>query len=191
MIFRFTKSEGISVLAILGIIGVAMILNLQVSYRRGRDAQRKTDIRNIYDALQKYQNDFGAFPFSEEGKIVACNGQVDEKNTIRFSPCEWYKDSLKDQFDPDYPAYIVTLPGDPQQGKGAYYYYLSNGKHFQIYATLESSSEDEYDPAIVERQLPCGNRICNFGRSDGQTPLDKSLEEYENELSKDAAQGQN
>lgn len=171
------------VLVILLAIVAATLINLRVSFRKARDAQRKADIRSIYDALMKYQHEFGFFPASsEDGRIMACGGRLDEKGFPVFDPCQWYEDALQDVFDPSYPAYLKVIPGDPRQGQGRSYYYLSNSKHFQIYASLESDSEDEYEPAVVNRNLPCGQYICNVGRSDGKTPLDKSLQEYENEL---------
>ncbi len=159
---------------ILLTIIAASLINFKIAFRKSRDNQRKNDIRDIYDTLMKYQHEVGSFPLSQDGKIVACGGELDEKGILHLRPCEWYKDSLL--------PYLSLVHGDPQQGQGAFYYYLSNGKHFQIYGALESREEDEYEPKVVARDLPCGNRICNFGRSDGTTPLDKSLEEYENEL---------
>jgi len=35
---------------------------------------------------------------------------------------------------------------------------------------------------IVKRNISCGVKVCNYGRSYSTTPLDKSLEEYENEI---------
>ena len=75
-----------------------------------------------------------------------------------------------------------NLPFEPKAEDGLNYFYISNGKYFQIYAHLEGKDEAENDPKIARRNIPCGSAICNFGRSSGDTPLDKSLEEYENEL---------
>jgi len=47
---------------------------------------------------------------------------------------------------------------------------------------LESADEDEYNIEIANRFISCGLQICNFGKSSPNTPLDKSLKEYENEL---------
>lgn len=181
--FGFTGAEKLVVVLILFSLISLSYFNLQTSFRKSRDAQRKSDIRSIYDGLMAYENDFGAFPASFQGKIVACKGELNEEtNLYELVPCEWYWDGLRDVNDDNYPSYLENIPSDPFHGKGARYLYISNGKHFQVYAALESDSEDEYEPAIVARQLNCGNQICNFGRSDGKTPLDKSLEEYENEL---------
>jgi hypothetical protein len=168
-------------LALFLIISITA-LNMRTSLRKSRDAQRKNDIRSVYDALLAYQNDFGAFPESDNGKIKACKGELGDKGIPQFRACEWYKDGLRDIFDDSYKPYLNVILGDPRQGQGFSYYYLSNSKHFQVFASLEGENEDEFDPKIVARSLPCGQKICNFGRSDGATPLDKSLEEYENEL---------
>ena len=77
---------------------------------------------------------------------------------------------------------MSTLQIEPQNKEGISYVYLSNRKRFQILASLEGDGEDEYDPRIEVRAINCGVRICNFGRSSGTTPLDRSIEKYENEL---------
>ncbi len=175
--FGFSKREIVGLGSILLIIFCATALNLRVSIRKGRDSQRKADLRRISDVLGEYNQDFGIFPFSDKGRIVACvspEGELDEQGKPILVPCEWAFDGIS--------PYIEALPSDIHHGQGARYYYLSNGKRFQIYASLESSTEPEYDPKIVARNLACGNRVCNFGLALGKTPLDKSIEEYENEM---------
>jgi len=182
----FTKREILGIVLIFGFIFLISFSNFKVSLRKARDFQRKNDLRTIYNGLSAYQKDWNVFPLSLEGKIVACKGSDTFKNekgqVFNLYPCGWGKDALKDVFDPTYPPYISLLPYGPQQDKEAGYLYLSNGKRFQIYAALEGQDEAEYDPAIVKRNLKCGERICNVGLGYGNTPLDKSIEEYENEL---------
>lgn len=186
--FGFNKGELITVSAILLFVIVAIVLNLQVSLRKGRDIQRKNDIRAINDAVSAFQNDFGALPLSDsQGRILACisdtnNPQVDQYGNVLYEPCEWGVDALADVFDPSYPPYLKSLPDDPLHDSGRTYYYESNGSRFQIYGALEGTSEPEYDESILPRALKCGTVTCNFGRSNLDTPLDKSVEEYENEL---------
>lgn len=176
----FSKQELLAVFGILAVIVVATSSNLVVAARRARDNQRKNDIRSVSDALNKFGDDFAIFPFSENGKIMACgdSSQVTE-DSFAYTPCQWGTDAIRDLSDASYPAYIERLPLDPQKKDGADYYYVSNGKRYQLFASLESQQEAEYDPAIVARKLPCGTRICNFGLSSGKTPLDRSLEEIE------------
>ena len=173
------------IIILLGIV-VASYPNLKLSLRRGRDMQRKNDIRMVSDSLVRYASDFDAFPLSSEGKVVACKGpetKKDKKGKITgLVPCQWGKDALADIFDPGSAPYIEALPSDPLGEKGVSYAYFSDGKLFQIYASLEGTEEAEFDQKIVARGLACGTEICNFGLGYGATPLDKSIEEYENEL---------
>jgi len=182
----FTKEEILVVFGILVIIVLISLQNFKISLRRARDAQRKDGVGTIANGLARYRDDFARFPLSSsDGKILACRPKVSddekEKKIVVFEPCEWGEDSLRDALDLSYPAYIETIPSDPNYESGSYYLYLSNGSRFQIYAALEGDDEDEYDPNIVQRGLKCGEKLCDFGRSSG-VPLDKSIEEYENEL---------
>lgn len=184
MVINFTRKELFIVCITLAGIVLATYLNLQVSLRRARDVQRKGDVRAIANALDAYQIDTASYPANDNGKIVACFGGVDENNIPQRVACSWREDSLRDIFytDPNYPAYLNTIPGDPHYKDGVEYVYLSNGRHFQIFAALEGADEPEYNPEIVARNIMCGTRVCNFGLANGQTPLEKSIEEYENEL---------
>lgn len=184
----FSKKDFFVVLTILVLLVSSIWLNLQVSLRKGRDIQRKNDIRGIHDALHAFQADFGFFPPSDDqGRIMACisdvnNVATDQFGNVIYESCEWGKDSLKDVFDPSYPPYLGTIPNDPRAAEGRTYYYEASDSRFQIYGALEGSDEPEFDESIVNRSLSCGNETCNFGRANLDTPLDKSVEAYENEL---------
>ncbi len=194
----FSKNEVFAVLGILFFIFVLTFLNMQVSLRKARDSQRRADLGEIANALRRYQNDFGFYPPSKDGKILACKGSDFDsgwneiKNDKEFDqekffnllvPCEWGKDPLKDVTDEAYPPYLKVIPGDPKGNKGISYLYLSNTKRFQIYAYLEGKEKEiGYDKSVVARSLFCGQGyVCSFGKSYG-VPLDISIEEYEREL---------
>lgn len=175
----FSKTESKALFVIFVFLILISVPNFIVSLRLARDAQRKADVGSIQDALYRYQADFGTFPLSVDGKIAACEPVTyKEENGIKtpvFSPCDWGKSSLADLSDSSYPPYLKTIPNGT-------YYYLSNGGRFQIYGSLEGKTEDEYDKSIIRRNLPCGSKVCNFGKSSGRTPLDISIEEYENKI---------
>jgi len=177
----FSKKELVAVVAILSVLFAATFINLQTSLQRGRDVQRKNDIRAITDALLQYGVDRKFFPPSYNGKIVACNPKV-ESNQILFKACEWFTDPLGDIQNNHTPVYLERIPTDPHHNQGARYHYISTGEHFQLFAALEGSDEPEYDLEIVARNLPCGGRICNFGRGSDNTPLNIPLEQYEAKL---------
>lgn len=85
-----------------------------------------------------------------------------------------------------YPPSLAEVPGlpkDPSTPAGYSYLYITDGKFFQLYASLEGQKdESQYNAVIASLNLKCGNYICNFGKASGNTPLDKTIEEYENEL---------
>lgn len=168
----FTKKELVYILTILAIIFSATLVNYNGAQRRARDAQRKQDVRDIYDALETYHTSVGSYPSAEDGKIVICDtGTKNIDGTPVFRKCEWGENS-----------FIIRLSGDPMTNKGFSYYYVSNTKYFQLFASLEGNMEAEYDQKIASRNLPCGDKICNFGLASPRIPLDKSLEEYQNEI---------
>lgn len=179
----YSKNEAFIVAVIIFGIITATVVNLKTSYRRSRNVTRKNDIRTIHDGLIAYRDDYANFPESDQGKIVACFGGVDTENNPQRVICEWARDPLPDLFNMNKADnYLRTLPSDPKHIEGRRYLYLSNGRYFQLYGSLEGSDEDEYRQDVVKRDLKCGDEICNFGRSSDNAPLEKSIEEYENEL---------
>jgi type II secretory pathway pseudopilin PulG len=196
----FTKQEIVSVGAILFVLAVATLTNLRVAIRRARDAQRRADLGAISNALHQYQADFGFFPPSIDGKIQACRAEnFDEvlnrlaeveffDRTILFDGlrgCEWGSESLSNLGLPESELfnYLENIFQDPKEKEGLSYLYLSNTKRFQLYAYLEGGdTEVGYDLGIAVRNLACGSKVCSFGKTFADTPLDKSIEEYEAEL---------
>lgn len=177
----FSKSESKALFVIFAFLIFISTPNFIVSLRRARDAQRKADVGSIQDALYRYQADFGTFPLAVDGKIAACQPvsykEVAGIKTPVFSPCDWGKSSLADLSDSSYPPYLKVIPSGS-------YHYFSNGSRFQIYGSLEGRSEDEYDESIIKRNISCGPSVCNFGKSSGRTPLNISIEEYEDSIKK-------
>lgn len=183
MILGFTRNQLLTVFIILVGIVIATTINLKMAYMRSRNVTRKTDMRNIHSALTEYRNDYANFPASDQGKIVACFGGVDENEIPQRVICEWAKDPIPDIFDMNEKGtdYMEKLPSDPKHIDGRRYLYLSNGRYFQVYAALEGS-DPSVDQGIIGRSLICGSEVCNFGLSSDNAPLEKSIEEYENEL---------
>ena len=173
---KFTRQEITGISIILGIIFIASFFNFRISLRRARDAQRVSDLGQMVDLLAVYQKTAGSFPKVLNGEIQACKGPDTYWDTktgsyVNLLACAWGSDSL-----------LGKLPIDPQSSQGDEYLYLSDGSTYQLYASLEGKDEAEYKAEVISRHLSCGNRICNAGKAYGQTPLDKSIEEYENEI---------
>lgn len=197
---KFFKKDEIAVVSfVLVVLFVISFFNFRVALRRSRDAQRRADLADVSNALDRFHKDFGKFPFaSEDGKIIACEPdnfdelvvQFRENSQFKFSDylkelgdCRWGDDSLRDLTDDAHEPYLKSIPKDPRFADGLSYYYLSNGDLYQIYAYLEGEEAAlGYNGGVVQRKLPCGNEICSYGKTFGKLPLDKSIEEYENEL---------
>ena len=55
--------------------------------------------------------------------------------------------------------------------------------YFQVYTAMEGgSSEDTYNKGVVGRNLACGEKICSFGKSYIDIPLNISIEDYRKQL---------
>ncbi|MBI2590633.1 MAG: hypothetical protein HYW33_02000 [Candidatus Blackburnbacteria bacterium] len=153
-----SKNEGKFIVVVLLLIGIFSYLNFQQSYVRARDVARKNDLKHIATALNKYFYDFNQYPPSKNGKILAC-GSSDTPQE-----CEWGMDGLKDLSDPTYPPYINFFPRDPQSGSRDYIYF-SDTRNYQLFASLESNKDAEYNEKIFAQKVKCGKHICNFGVS--------------------------
>ncbi|RJR30418.1 hypothetical protein C4564_00365 [Candidatus Microgenomates bacterium] len=176
----FKKNEAIAIFVILAVLAFVVRLNLNDSFRKSRDVARKGDLRALSDAFEKYQIDFSSFPQAENGEIVACFVPSDEG--AEYVACSWGNGSVSGVLDGARKTYLQDIPQDPLAHEGVSYVYFSNGRRYQVYASLESDKEPEYNPQVVSRNISCGTRICNYGLSFQDTPLDRTIEEYENEL---------
>lgn len=58
----FTLIELLVVISIIGILTTLVAANLNAARVRARDAERKSDLKNISTALRLYFNDNGSFP---------------------------------------------------------------------------------------------------------------------------------
>jgi len=175
----FNRSEAIGVFVILLSIITLTFFNMQSSLKKGRDATRKDDVRDIFDALIAYGIDNNSFPPSSNGQIVACPS----------GPCKWGVDPLEAFLAQSREPYLEKLPPDPQNSAGVKYHYISTQRRFQIFGSFEDDRWDEYSPEIEALGISCGTRTCNFGRASHGVPLDKLLPEYENEIGVDESTG--
>lgn len=70
----FTLIELLVVISIIGILATLVAANLNAARSRARDAQRKSDLKNVQTALRLYYNDRATFPSSNVSfQIVGCS----------------------------------------------------------------------------------------------------------------------
>lgn len=167
----FTRKELLGVGAIFLILGGFSYLNFMESKEKERDEGRKAAARLIANALESYHKDFGVFPPSRDGYILACH---DPKNV---EPCIWGRDKLQDLNDPKYEPYLDPIPLDPRYGQGNSFYYVSSLSEFQVFAHLERRTDPEWSEYVDRLDLPCGQERCNYGITLSRRPVTKFLEE--------------
>ncbi len=156
----FTLVELLVVMAILGILAVVSLANFRTSQMKGRDAQRKSDLRQIANALEAYMSDHGGYPSAgtgaDAGKIKACGCL----SAIQADACDWTIDTgSRELCDENNTIYMSKVPGDPVASPN--YCYKSGGSWFQIYAKLENKNDSE-----AKLDVTCGGTPkYNFGIS--------------------------
>lgn len=148
-------------MAILAILATVSLANFRTSQMKGRDAQRKSDLRQIANAIEAYTNDHGGYPTASGGKIKACGCKL----AAQADACDWDTDTgSRELCDENNTVYMSKVPGDPL-GSQSYCYY-SEGILFRIYAILENIKDPEILPADASKS--CGASY-NFGISSPNT----------------------
>lgn len=147
--------ELLIVVAIIGILASAVIVNLSVARTRARDARREADLKSIHTALEIYAEEKGSYP-STLG-MAGCFPEAAGPPFCREPGT--YIPNLA-------PEYVGSLPLDPLAGKpsafslanqascasvSAGYRYGSDGRDYKLIAncTLETALESSspfYDP---------------------------------------------
>jgi general secretion pathway protein G len=133
----FTLIELLVVISIIAVISTLLLANLNAARERGRDTQRKADLRNIQTALRIFYNDYGGFPNAgtgaNAGKIVGC-GQSTSPGPFT---CEYGS-----QWSADNKVIMSVLPKDPLSSQ-AYQYEFTDLDNYKLSACLENKSDDK------------------------------------------------
>ena len=125
----FTLIELLIVIAIIGVLATLLMVNFVGVRERARDAQRKSDLRQIQSALELYRADQGVYPVSGSGNgnfpITCGNPLVSTDGAI---------------------TYMTKIPCDPF-GADYYntgnYFYQSGGSTYNIQACLENAGDKQ------------------------------------------------
>lgn len=136
----FTLLELLVVIAIIGILTTLLFANFNAARQRGRDAQRKADLRNLQTALRIYYNDNGGFPGSSGSpnyQIVGCGPKT--ARTV----CSWGGAWITSENQ----TYMSVIPKDPLDQAASTvndYRYSSTGTDdYTLEACLENKSDDK------------------------------------------------
>ncbi|MBI2103908.1 type II secretion system protein [Candidatus Woesebacteria bacterium] len=132
----FTLIELLVVISLLGILATLLIANLSSARQRGRDVQRKSDLRNIATAMRLYYNDYGVYPASSVGgEILGCGAGG-------TGTCAWGT-----AWDADNVNYMSTLPADPLSTQ-SYSYQQVSLDSFRLLTCLENASDEDGKPEV-------------------------------------------
>ncbi len=169
----FTLIELLVVIAIIGILSSVVLASLNTARSRARDAQRQSDIQNVYRALQLYWLDNNAYPstggltnvYMDPGCTAPSNGGFSAEDAVT---ADWVPGLVSG-------GYISALPRDPRGGVRGFgtgtgavcYMYASDGTSFVLSAwgTVENgpipTSGGLYSRAGFRENSWSPNYICN------------------------------
>ncbi len=137
----FTLIELLIVIVIIGILGAIFVSNYLGVRQRGRDSQRKSNLRQIQAALELYRYDQGSYP------TALLNCPVVTPTYLGDSACTAGT------------VYMQKIPTDPQgslyYNSGNYYYSASGGSSYTLCSCLENTNDNQGE----------ANSICSSGVS--------------------------
>lgn len=145
----FTLVELLIVIAILGVLASLILANMSGARERARDAQRKSDLKQMQTALRMYFTDFGINPGSTASK------QIQHAATNKVF-------AWGEEFGVGGNTYMSKLPKDPlyDSSSGAYTYsYQLHPTDTDLYCAW-AILENESDGQIVSSQERCDS-ICS------------------------------
>lgn len=126
----FTLVELLVVVSLIGVLATLVLANLNAARERGRDAVRKSDLRNIQTALRLYYNDIGRYP-AGTSTMTACGAGA--------SPTACAYGSIWTRLGT---TYMGILPDDPLSAQDYKYTYVDDD-NYTIMACLENKSDDK------------------------------------------------
>src|SRR3989344_649778 len=155
----FTIIELLAVMAVIGILTTIVVGGYRQTQRRGRDAQRKSDLKQMSQSLEVYLSDHATYPPSSvDGKIMGCPAETTE--------CEWGSGQFSDATGN---IYFVNLPAEPSSTQAYFYRAFDSNRKYQIFAWLENPKDQdcfygecETDPSYLPSGVACGSASCNY-----------------------------
>ncbi len=139
----FTLIELLIVISIIGILSGFLFVNFAGVRERGRDTQRKSDLRQIKTALRLYYNDYQTYPVTGiPGYFIRGCGASANQN------CVWAQPFTAGSTN------YMHLPIDPVSVNYFTYRYfqIEGGEGFQLCVALENAS----DIQAKESREKCG-----------------------------------
>ena len=156
----FTLVELLVVMAIISILATVIIGGFRSSQMRGRDAQRKSDLKQIANALEIFFADYGKYPPANGVAIAACS--YNPANGTGTA-CAWGSGAVSDGKT----TYMRIVATDPISSQNYVYRVSGTQNMYQLFARLENPEDkncingDCANPGVT---ATCGGgNLCNFG----------------------------
>lgn len=115
----FTLIELLVVIAIIGILASMVLVGLNGTRAKARDATRKSDLRQIKAALELYYADQKPNAYKVAGTAVTADATVTGLDS----------------------NYIKKVPADPTGTKAYLYQTDADGKNYAVFAALENAKD--------------------------------------------------
>ncbi len=121
----FTLIELLTVIAIIAILTGLFTVSYLTVRQRGRDAQRKSDIKQIQSALELYRSDNDSYPDNATFQALTCGQSFSSASGVKYMnklPCD--------------PSGTVSSPVP-------YYYYQVSSTSYVVASCLESTNDKD------------------------------------------------
>lgn len=138
----FTLVELLVVMSIIGVLTTIGLGSFATAQMRGRDAQRKSDLKQISHALEIYYSDHGTYP-----------------STLTFGS----------EFTDSKTVYFKEVPVDPSSGYSYVYRTVPSDptKKYQLFAYIENTQDKDILSGLSQS---CGSgKTCNFAVTSANT----------------------
>lgn len=157
----FTLVELLVAMSIIGVLASIAVGSFRTSQLKGRDVERKTNLKQISNALEIFYADYGRYPDSTNGQIAAC--PYDPAGSTGTA-CNWGSGVFTDSKT----VYFKQIPADPSSNQEYTYQIVSGSSNqkYKLFARLENSEDPE-----------CINSDCsqdpNFAVTSANTSVDE------------------
>lgn len=134
----FTLVELLVVMSIIGVLAALAVGSFRTAQMRGRDATRKSDLKQISHALELFYADYGRYPDASSGRISACSYNP---TLGTGSSCSWGTSEFTDGKT----VYFKVLPADPVESQSYTYQIVagSSNQKYKLFAKLENSEDQD------------------------------------------------